>query len=103
MTKLSDEKRAELLVELDKIITEIRSLAGMIRGTTGRLDKIAKSMMEDVFAGAERLPTGMYSRSPPEWEPSEFDLVGLKKNHVRLRELIEKRNELEKQLGITIK
>ena len=31
MAKLSDEKRAELVVELDKINTEVRSLVGAVR------------------------------------------------------------------------
>jgi hypothetical protein len=60
-------------------------------------------LLDDVFTGAERLPLGAYSRNPLEWEPSEFDLAGLKKAHVRLRELIQKRSELEGQLGVTIR
>lgn len=100
MAKLSDEKRAELLVELDKTITEMKSLAGAIRVATDKLENIMKGMRDDVFTGAERLPTGIYSMNPLEWEPSEFNLAELKKAHLRLRELIKKRNELEGQLHL---
>lgn len=103
MAKLSDEKRAELLVELDKTITEMKSLAGAIRVATDKLENIMKGMRDDVFTGAERLPTGIYSMNPLEWEPSEFNLAELKKAHLRLRELIKKRNELEGQLHLTVR
>jgi hypothetical protein len=103
MAKLSDEKRAELLVELDKTITEMKSLAGVIRVVTDKLENIMRGIRDDVFTGAERLPTGTYSRNSPVWEPSEFNLAELKKGHLRLRELIEKRNVLEGQLGFTVR
>jgi len=55
----------------------------------------------DVFANAERV-SGAQTGSPIEWNPSEFNLVELKQKHARLGELVKKRNELEKQLGIRI-
>jgi hypothetical protein len=102
MSKLTDEERVELVVELDKINTEIKSVGGMIRVTTDKLETVTKAMRDDFFAGAERMPLGGFRTNPPVWEPSEFNLAELKKAHLRLREL-EKRNSLEKQLGVTIR
>lgn len=98
---MTAEKRAELVVELDKVNTEIKSLAKLIRGAVEKLDTIMTSMRDDVYTNVERLGTG-YSREPPEWQPSEFDLAELKQSHSKPRELLKKRNELEGQLGVTI-
>ena len=101
VARLSD-KRAELLIELDKTITEIKSLGSKIRGITDKLGNITKIMSDYVFTRADRLP-GSYFHDPSPWEPSDFDLAQLKKDYARLRELVQKRDDLEKQLGITIK
>jgi hypothetical protein len=103
VAKLSDEKRAELLVELDKTITEIKLLASKIRGIADRLGNITRVMTDDILTNADRSALGSYLRDLLPWEPSEFDLFQLKKDYARLRELIQKRNGLEKQLGITIR
>jgi hypothetical protein len=102
MSKLSDEERGKLLVELDKTIAEIKSLSSRIKDVTDKLGEITKVMSDYVFTHAYRMP-GSYYREPAPWEPSNFDLSGLKKDYARLKELVAKRDGLEKQLGITIK
>jgi hypothetical protein len=101
VARLSD-KRTELLTELDKTVAEIKSLGAKIRGVADKLGDITKIMSDYVFTRADRLP-GSYFHDPPSWESSDFDLSQLKKDYMRLKELIQKRDDLEKQLGITIK
>lgn len=100
MTELTGEERAKKLVELDKAIREIKSLSGGIRTVADKLKNIAEFMNDDVFRNADRIGGGSaYLRGPFQWEPSQFDLAKLKSDHLRLRELIQKRDALEKELG----
>jgi hypothetical protein len=101
MSKLSDEDRAKLLVELDKAVTEVKALSSKIRGITNSLESIANAMSNYIFSYADRRP-GLLDRETPPWEPSDFDLSQLKKDYARLQELVARRDDLEKQLGITI-
>jgi hypothetical protein len=99
---MTDEERARLLVELDKVNTEIKSLSSKIRGIANTLGNITNVMTDYVLTYAERRP-GSYFREPPPWEPSNFDLSQLKNDYARLQELVAKRNGLEGRLEITIK
>lgn len=100
MTGLSEEERAKKLIELDKTITEIRSLGKTVREAADNLDKIMEYMKSDVISNAERRSSyGGYAGELPQWEPSQFDLAKLKEDHLRLRELVKRRNDLEKELG----
>lgn len=102
MAKLTEEERAKLLVELDKTIVEMKSLSLKIRGIADKLGNVTKIMTDYVFTRADRLP-GSYFQDPPAWEASDFDLAQLKKDYARLRELVQRRDDLEKQLGITMR
>jgi hypothetical protein len=103
MTEITGEERSKKLVELDQVISEIRSLSGAVRGAAQKLEEIMKFMTDDVISNADRLGGSSSYWREPQWEPSQFDLGKLKQDHARLRELIKKRNELEGQLRITIK
>jgi lipoate synthase len=103
MSQLSDEERQKKLIELDKTITEIRSLSPTVVGVIEKLQNVTKNMDEDIIANVQRLSLGSYLREPPKWEPSEINLTELNQQYMKLRELVKKRNELEKLLQITIK
>jgi uncharacterized coiled-coil DUF342 family protein len=106
MTQPTTEKRGELLSELDNIVTEIKSLRNPIADISQKLRQITFRLDEDVSTHCDTRPSP-YSKEqlldPPNWQPDELNLAELRNQQARLRELINKRNQLEKQLGVTIK
>jgi len=99
------EKRVELLSGLDNVVSEIKALRSSIGDRTQKLRGITYMLDEDISTHVETRPYSSSEQllSPPNWQPNELDLVELKNQQTRLRELINKRNQLEKQLGVTIK
>jgi hypothetical protein len=103
MTQVSGEERVKLLAELDRVVAEIKSLMHSIADISQKLHFITK-MMDDDIADHGYRSRGPFSKEldAPNWQPSEINLSELKNQHTRLRELINKRDELQRQLGITI-
>jgi hypothetical protein len=101
MAQLTEEERAKLLVELDKTIAEVKLLSSNVRDIAGKLGTVTKVMVDYVFTRVEGMP-GSYYQDPPPWEPSDFDLAQLKKDYAKLRELVQRKHDLEKQLGRTM-
>ena len=106
MSELTSEQRKELLFELDKVSQEVKSLAQRIRGTTDRLEGVAKNLRDYIMESVDRssaMSESPYMVQKLEWNPAEFDLMQLKSDSLRLRELLKREDELERRLHVSFR
>lgn len=99
MSELTPEQRKELLFELDQTNVAIKSLAAQIDAVNHKLGGVSSGITNYVLVNVRKSPLGKHWEKLLQWTPSEFDLVKLSQDFMRLQGLVNKRDELEKKLG----